>query len=114
MTSGDEPDNQGAGDEPPVNNGPEVETGKQYDFTSYSADGATEYATGVAEQTGEKQKIGDDWFIEIEVKENSIAEWVGRKYWIAANAAADGETKNPLYDAEGQPVGVTVTVTAKA
>ena len=116
MTSGDEPDNQGAGDDnnPPVDNGPEVEAGKQFDFTSYSADGETEYATGVAEQTGEKKKTGDDWFIEIEVKENSIPEWVGRKFWIAADAAADGTTKHPLYDAEGQPAGVTVTVTAKA
>ena len=52
--------------------------------------------------------------IEIEVKENSIPEGVGRKFWIAADAAADGTTKHPLYDAEGQPAGVTVTVTAKA
>lgn len=72
------------------------------------------YATGVATQTGEKKKIGDDWFIEVEVTENSITDWVGRKYWIAADAAADGETKNPLYDAEGNAVGVLVTVTAKA
>ena len=99
---------------PDEDEGPEVEQGKQFDFTSYSADGATQYATGVAEQTGEKKKIGDDWFIEIEVKENSIPEWVGRKFWIAADAATDGTTKNPLYDAEGQPIDVTVTVTAKA
>ena len=94
--------------------GPEVEAGKQFDFTSYSADGATQYATGVAEQTGEKKQTGDDWFIEVEVKENSVPEWVGQKFWIAADATADGTTKYPLYDAEGNAVGVQVSITAKA
>ena len=115
ITSGDQPDDQGAGDDnPPVDNGPEVEVGKQYDFTSYAPDGETVYATGVAEQTGEKKKTGDDWFIEVEVKENSVADWVGQKFWIAADAVADGQTKYPLYDAEGNAVGVQVAITAKA
>ena len=96
---------------PDEDEGPEVEQGKQFDFTSYSADGATQYATGVAEQTGEKKKIGDDWFIEIEVKENSIPEWVGRTYYIIANATANGTTKYDLYDADGQTIGVKVSVT---
>jgi hypothetical protein len=46
------------------------------------------------------------------VKENSEAEWVGNKYYIAADAVADGETKYDLYDAEGQTVGVKITITA--
>jgi len=119
INSGDEPDDQGTdgGDssgDGDTDEGPEVEAGKQFDFTSYSADGETEYAQGVAAQTGEKRKTGDDWFVEVEVTENSVADWVGRKFWIAATATADGTTKYPLYDADGNAAGVTVTITAKA
>ncbi len=85
-----------------------------YNFTSYSADGQTEYATGVAETTGEKKTFGEQEFIEVEVKENSVAEWVGRKFYIIATAAADGETKYPLYDAEGNEAGILVTITPTA
>lgn len=42
---------------------------------------------------------------------NSIPEWVGRKFYIAADADADGETLYELYDAEGQPANVKVKVT---
>lgn len=45
------------------------------------------------------------------MKENSIADWVGRKFYIIADAVADGTTKYPLYDAEGQEAGVLVTIT---
>ena len=48
------------------------------------------------------------------MKENSIAEWVGRKFYIISTATADGTTKYPLYDAEGQEAGVLVTITPTA
>lgn len=48
------------------------------------------------------------------MKENSIADWVGRKFYIIADAVADGTTKYPLYDAEGQEAGVLVAITPTA
>ena len=48
------------------------------------------------------------------MKENSVEDWVGRKFWIAADVVADGTTKYPLYDAEGNAAGVLVTITEKA
>ena len=48
------------------------------------------------------------------MKENSVADWVGRKFYIIANAAADGTTKYPLYDAEGNEAGILVTITPLA
>ena len=45
------------------------------------------------------------------MKTNSIPEWVGRTYYIIANATADGTTKYDLYDADGQTIGVKVSVT---
>ena len=50
----------------------------------------------------------------MEVKENTEAEWVGRKFYIIATAAADGTTKYPLFDAEGNEVNVTVALTPVA
>ena len=120
MTSGDEPDDQGAqGDQGNQNQGgddqqqPQVEK-KTYDFTSYSEDGQTQYATGKAETTGEKKTFGEDEYTEVEIKENSIPEWVGRRYYIISSAAADGETKYDLYDEQGSAIGVKVTVTETA
>lgn len=113
MTSGDEPDNQGTQQPEPTPEpqpGPTVET-KTYNFTSYSADGQTEYAQGTAETTGEKKTFNNEEYAEIEVKTNSEASWVGQKYYIIANAIADGTTKYDLYDAEGNAIGVKVTVT---
>ena len=40
--------------------------------------------------------------------------WVGRKFYIIANADADGTTKYDLYDAEGSTIGVKVTITEQA
>ena len=48
------------------------------------------------------------------MKENTEAEWVGRKFYIISTAIADGTTKYPLYDAEGQEAGVMVTITPVA
>ena len=48
------------------------------------------------------------------MKTNTEPEWVGRKFYIISTANADGETKYPLYDAEGQEAGVLVTITPTA
>lgn len=48
------------------------------------------------------------------MKENSEPEWVGRKFYIISTANADGETKYPLYDAEGNEAGILVTITPLA
>ena len=109
ITAGGEPADQTPAEPEPEPQGPEKVS---YDFTSYSADGETEYATGVAETTGNTKTFDSKEYVEVEVKENSEAEWVGNKYYIAADAVADGETKYDLYDAEGQAVGVKVTITA--
>ena len=101
------------GDQPQPEPEPEPEPveKKTYNFTSYAPDGETVYATGTAETTGDKKTFNEADYAEIEVKTNSIPEWVGRKYYIIANATADGTTKYDLYDAEGQTIGVKVSVT---
>ena len=118
MIAGGDPANQTPAPEPEPEPEPQPEPEPEpqgpekvsYNFTSFSADGQTEYATGVAETTGEKKTFGGQEYIEVEVKENSIPEWVGRKFYIIATAAADGETKYPLYDAEGNEAGILVTI----
>lgn len=110
MTPGDEPGEQALEPEPQQPEEPAVEK-KTYNFTSFSADGETEYAQGTAETTGEKKTFGEAEYLEIEVKTNSIPEWVGRKYYIAADGTPDGTTKYDLYDADGNAICVKVTVT---
>ena len=48
------------------------------------------------------------------MKTNSEASWIGQKYYIIANATADGTTKYDLYDANGNTIGVKVTVAESA
>lgn len=80
---------------------------KVYGFTSYDAAGTTEYGTGTAAQTG---NVANDR-MEIEVLTNSVEGWAGNKYWVAADAEADGTTKYPLYEASDSAEGIGVTVT---
>ena len=61
-----------------------------------------------------KKTFGNDEYTEVEVKENTVADWVGRKFYIISTAAADGTTKYPLLDAEGNDVNVTVSLTPAA
>ena len=103
----------GAGDEPAEQASDEPEK-VSYNFTSYSADGETEYGNGTVETTGEKKTFNGVEYTEAEVKTNTEPEWVGRKFYIISTATADGTTKYPLYDAEGQEAGVLVTITPTA
>lgn len=114
MIAGGDPAEQTPTPEPEPEPEPQEPEKVSYDFTSYSADGNTEYATGVAETTGTKQTFGNVEYAEIEVKENTVAEWLGRKFFIQADAVADGTTKYPLLDAEGNSAEVVVTVTPHA
>lgn len=115
MTSGDEPEQQGnqqpAPEQEPAEPAENVVENKTYNFISYSEDGETEYAQGTAETTGNTKTFNEAEYVEIEVKTNSEESWVGQKYYIIADANADGETKYDLYDAEGNAIGVKVTVT---
>ena len=90
-----------AGDEPAT---------KAYNFTSYSADGETEYATGVAETTGNTKTFNGQEYTEVEVKENTIPEWVGMKFYIISTAQSG--QKYDLYDQNGGEVGVKVMIGA--
>lgn len=83
-----------------------------YNFTSFSADGNTQLATGVAKTTGKSLKFNGVKYVEIVVTQNSVEGWAGRKFYIISNASADGTTKYDLYDEKGNTVGVKVAVTA--
>ena len=119
MTAGGDPADQTPEPQQPEQPGPseedqapEIPQGAAFNFTSYSADGQTEYGTGVAVTTGQAAKFGDDWYAEVEVTANEAdASWVGRKFFIKADAEADGTTKYPLLDAEGQRIEVSVSIT---
>lgn len=87
---------------------------RSYAFTSYSSDGATEYGTGVAATTGVTETFSGVSYTEVEVTDNSLAGWEGRKFFLISSADADGETKYDLYDANGDAVGVKVTITAQS
>ena len=115
MTAGGDPANQTPAPEPePQQPEPQVPEKVSYNFTSYSADGETQYGTGTVETTGEKKTFNGVEYTEAEVKTNTEPEWVGRKFYIISTATADGTTKYPLYDAEGQEAGVLVTITPTA
>lgn len=71
-------------------------------------DPTVEWGEGTAQTTGE---VVND-LAEIEVLTNEpIADFVGQKFYIDKDANPDGETKYPLYDAEGNAVGILVTIT---
>ena len=114
MMAGGDPAYQTPAPEPEPEPEPQVHEKVSFNFTSYSADGETEYATGVAETTGETKTFNEQQYVEVEVKENSVPEWVGRKFYIIADAVADGTTKYPLLDAEGNDTNVKVTITPVA
>lgn len=83
-----------------------------YNFTSFSADGNTQLATGVAKTTGKSLKFDGVKNVEIVVTQNSVEGWVGRKFYVVANASADGTTKYDLHDDKGNAIGVKVAITA--
>lgn len=85
-----------------------------YDFTSYAADKTTELATGKVEITGEKTEFSGDEFLQVVVIDNSVAEFIGRTYWVTVDAVADGTTKYSLVNDLGDPTGMWVTISPEA
>lgn len=74
----------------------EPEQVKTYKFKSYSDEKRTsQYASGVVEVTGETKMLGEVKYAEVKVTENTVKEFVGKKYYVKSDAQCskpvDGE-----------------------
>lgn len=98
-----------------------VEEVKTYKFKSYSDEKRTsQYAKGVVEVTGETKTLGEVKYTEVKVIENTVEEFVGKKYYVKSDAQCskpvDGEYHvYQLYeydkvDSELKKVDVWVTI----
>ena len=98
-----------------------VEEVKTYKFKSYSDEKrTTQYASGVVEVTGETKMLGEAKYTEVKVTENTVAEFVDKKYYVKSDAQCskpvDGEYHvYQLYeydevDSELKKVDVWVTI----
>ena len=98
-----------------------VEEVKTYKFKSYSDEKRTsQYASGVVEVTGETKMLGEVKYAEVKVTENTVKEFVGKKYYVKSDAQCskpvDGEYHvYQLYeydevDGELKKVDVWVTI----
>ena len=73
-----------------------VEEVKTYKFKSYSDEKrTTQYASGVVEVTGETKMLGEVKYAEVKVTENTVKEFVNKKYYVKSDAQCskpvDGE-----------------------
>lgn len=73
-----------------------VEEVKTYKFKSYSDEKrTTQYASGVVEVTGETKMLGEVKYAEVKVTENTVEEFVNKKYYVKSDAQCskpvDGE-----------------------
>ena len=73
-----------------------VEDVKTYKFKSYSDEKRTsQYASGTVEVTGETKVLGEVKYAEVKVTENTVKEFVGKKYYVKSDAQCskpvDGE-----------------------
>lgn len=73
-----------------------VEEVKTYKFKSYSDEKRTsQYASGTVEVTGETKMLGEVKYAEVKVTENTVKEFVGKKYYVKSDAQCskpvDGE-----------------------
>lgn len=73
-----------------------VEEVKTYKFKSYSDEKRTsQYASGLVEVTGETKMLGEVKYAEVKVTENTVKEFVGKKYYVKSDAQCskpvDGE-----------------------
>ena len=98
-----------------------VEEVKTYKFKSYSDEKrTTQYASGTVEVTGEIKVLGEVKYAEVKVTENTVKEFVGKKYYVKSDAQCskpvDGEYHvYQLYeydevDSELKKVDVWVTI----
>lgn len=84
-----------------------------YDFTSYEADKTTKIADGVVEITGNKPKIDDTTYIEVEVMESDVPEWVGMKFLVQSDAEP-GDTLYKIYNEDGSDTGMWVQISVQS
>ena len=98
-----------------------IEEVKTYKFKSYSDEKRTsQYASGTVEVTGETKMLGEVKYAEVKVTENTVKEFVGKKYYVKSDAQCskpvDGEYHvYQLYeydevDSELKKVDVWVTI----
>ena len=98
-----------------------VEEVKTYKFKSYSDEKRTsQYASGIVEVTGETKMLGEVKYDEVKVIENTVKEFVGKKYYVKSDAQCskpvDGEYHvYQLYeydkvDSELKKVDIWVTI----
>lgn len=98
-----------------------VEEVKTYKFKSYSDEKRTsQYASGIVEVTGETKMLGEVKYAEVKVIENTVKEFVGKKYYVKSDAQCskpvDGEYHvYQLYeydevDSELKKVDIWVTI----
>jgi len=84
-----------------------------YSFTSYgdvSCNAAHKYADGTARNTGNFKKFDSKYYQQIVVVTNDVAEFVGKNFYVPADAKADG-TPYRLRDNEGTEINVWVKIT---
>lgn len=84
-----------------------------YDFTSYEADKTTKIADGVVEITGNTVTIDETPYIEVEVMENDVPEWVGMKF-LVQNDAEPGDTLYKIYNEDGTDTGMWVQISVQS
>ena len=86
---------------------------KTYSFTSYgAASEGTQYSTGTAAPTGNFKTFSSTEYMQIVVLTNpDFPEWVGKTFYVPANASTGGTTRTQLYKADGTGAGVWVTIT---
>lgn len=85
---------------------------KTYSFKSYGASsGGTEYSTGTAAPTGNFKEFDGTEYMQIVVLTNpGEASWVGKTFYVPANAETNGNARTQLHKANGDPVNVWVSI----
>ena len=83
--------------------------GKAYSFTSYDSSN-DQLATGTVKTTGVMKQFSGTKYNQVVVTANTVAEFVGQKFYVVATATADGSTKYDLFDTEGSATGMKVTI----
>ncbi|MBQ9363128.1 MAG: hypothetical protein IJT97_06875, partial [Bacteroidaceae bacterium] len=89
--------------------------GKTYSFTSYADESkSSPYYTGTARNTGNFKTINvdgtDKICQQIVVLTNGDNSWVGKTFYVSADAESNGDTAYRLYDNNGTAVDVWVTI----
>lgn len=80
-----------------------------YDFTSWNPDGSVQYSDGTVAMTGETS--GNYSQVVLIISNTNNPEFsAGSTFYVASNAATDGETLVPLYNNKLESIGVSVKI----